>query len=87
MKIISINFSIILACTGIALIGLALIESTHKISQLAQTATAVLAFLIVFSICRAIVLVRGDVGLTALQSEIMVKCTTTQRRAKSKHGN
>ena len=79
MKIISLRLSYVLAVTSISLIGLALIEVIHKITPITQASTALLAFFIVFSICRAVMLVMGDINFTVLQSEIMVK--NAQRRS------
>lgn len=83
MKTISFRLSYVLAVTSISLIGLALIEIIHRVTQTPQAATAVLAFFIVFSICRAVMVVMGDINFTALQSEIMVQ-NARRRSAKRK---
>ena len=83
MKTISFRLSYVLAVTSISLIFLSLIEIIHRSIQAPQTTTAVLAFFIVFSVCRAVVVVMGDINFTALQSEIMIK-NARRRSAKRK---
>ena len=68
---ISVRLSIVMWVTGAALICLSL----HKVFEFLphQISTGMLVFLITFAFCRAIIVVRGDVGFARFQSDIMVR--------------
>lgn len=72
---ISVRLSIVMWVTGAALICLSLIDVVHKVFEFLphQISTGVLVFLITFAFCRAIIVVRGDVGFARFQSDIMVR--------------
>ena len=66
----------IIVITGAAIIGLAIVGFGQEISESRisyQLGNAVLMFLIVFAICRGVILVLGDPDLAVLQSDLLVQ--------------